>query len=62
MQINRNLSEASKGANIIAKANSEIAKNADEYASIASRVKVAADDLRKSALELESGLKQEFKF
>jgi methyl-accepting chemotaxis protein len=60
-EINRNLTEASRGAALIAKTNAGIAQGADEYALLSSQVEVAASDLKKSADELESKLRNDYK-
>jgi methyl-accepting chemotaxis protein len=60
-EINRNLTEASRGAALIAKTNAGIAQGADEYALLSSQVEVAASDLKKSADDLESKLRDEYK-
>jgi methyl-accepting chemotaxis protein len=61
-EINKNLTEASQGAILIAKTNADIALGANEYASLSSQVEIAASDLKKSATDLESRLRAEYKF
>ncbi len=60
-EINKNLNEASKGANLIASTNAAIAKEADEYASLALNVETAANELSASAVALETRLKTDYK-
>ena len=60
-EINRNLSEASRGAALIAKTNADIAQGADEYALLSSQVETAASDLKKSANDLESKLRNDYR-
>jgi methyl-accepting chemotaxis protein len=60
-EINRNIAEASKGANSIAEMNNDIKTAASEYTVLAQQVKKSADSLKERADRLESQLRSNFK-
>jgi methyl-accepting chemotaxis protein len=60
-EINRNLTEASKGTVTVAESNTSIASTANEYVKISSQVKESATDLQNLANELETQLKDNFR-
>jgi len=56
MEVNRNMSEVSKGSNGIAETNGEISKSANDYAMMSENVRVTAIELKELSDRLEKSL------
>jgi methyl-accepting chemotaxis protein len=60
-EINRNLSEASSGASVIAQTNASIASTANEYVKLSEQVKTAATELQSLSNALETQIRKDYK-